>query len=36
MNLMVCVEELGTLGTAKLYHTNVVTMLTLKYLAFTN
>jgi len=34
--LMVCVEELGALGTTKLYHTKVITMLTLKYLEFTN
>jgi len=36
MNLTVCVEELGTLGTAKLHRTNVIMMLSLKYLTFTN
>jgi len=34
--MTVCVVELGILGTVKLYHTNIITMLALKYLAFTN
>jgi len=34
--LIVCVAEPVILGTAKLYHTNVITMLALKNLAFTD